>query len=115
MFNSNVDIISVARKTTADAEYNAVDTSGSGTWGGSVFQNEITTIGGTPIIQPQVLPALSGEQYYLRIKNKPVTATGDQYISENDILLIDTPTVGGQHPNLLELSLYQELMLLHSS
>ena len=101
LFNSNVDIISVARKTTADAEYNAVDTSGSGTWGGSVFQNEITTIGGTPIIQPQVLPALSGEQYYLPIKNKPVTATGDQYISENDILLIDTPTVGAQHPEFV--------------
>ena len=101
LFNSNVDIISVARKTTADVEYNAVDTSGSGTWGGSVFQNEITTIGGTPIIQPQVLPALSGEQYYLPIKNKPVTATGDQYISENDILLIDTPAVGSQHPEFV--------------
>jgi hypothetical protein len=102
LFNSNVDIISIARKNTADAEYNAVDTSGSGTWGGSVFQNEITTIGGTPIIQPQVLPALSGNQYYLPIKNKPVDAADAQYFNENDILLIDTPTVGARHPEFVK-------------
>ena len=101
LFNSNVDIISVARKTTADAEYNAVDTSGSGDWGGTVFQNEITTIGGTPIIEPQILSALSGNQYYLPIKNKPVDAAGDQYFAENDILLIDTDSSGNKHPEFV--------------
>ena len=103
LFNSNVDIISVARKTAADAEYNAVDTSGSGDWGGTVFQNQITTIGGTPIIEPQILSALSGNQYYLPIKNKPVDTNGDQYFAENDILLIDTDSSGNKHPEFVRI------------
>ena len=102
LFNSNVDIISVARVATTDVRYNAVDTSGSGDWGGSVYQNQITTIGGTPLIEPQVLPVLTGNQYYLPIKNKPVDLAGDQYFEENDILLIDTDSSGGtKHPEFV--------------
>ena len=102
IFNSNVDIISVARVATNDVRYNAVDTSGSGDWGGSVYQNQITTVGGTPLIQPQVLPVLTGNQYYLPIKNKPVDAAGDQYFAENDILLIDTSSGGNRHPEFVK-------------
>ena len=102
LFNSNVDIISVARVATTDVRYNAVDTSGSGDWGGSVYQNQITTIGGTPLIAPQVLPVLTGNQYYLPIKNKPVDLSGAQYFEENDILLIDTDSSGGtKHPEFV--------------
>ena len=102
LFNSNVDIISVARVATTDVRYNAVDTSGSGDWGGSVYQNQITTIGGTPLIEPQVLPVLTGNQYYLPIKNKPVDLSGAQYFEENDILLIDTDSSGGtKHPEFV--------------
>ena len=102
LFNSNVDIISVARVATTDVRYNAVDTSGSGDWGGSVYQNQITTIGGTPLIEPQVLPVLTGNQYYLPIKNKPVDLSGAQYFEENDILLIDTDASGGtKHPEFV--------------
>ena len=102
LFNSNVDIISVARVATTDVRYNAVDTSGSGDWGGSVYQNQITTIGGTPIVEPQVLPVLTGNQYYLPIKNKPVDLSGAQYFEENDILLIDTDSSGGtKHPEFV--------------
>jgi hypothetical protein len=101
LFNSNVDLITVARVAASDARYNAVDTSGSGDWGGSVYQNQITTIGGTPIVEPQVLPVLTGNQYYLPIKNKPVDADGDQYFAENDILLVDTLVTGSKHPEFV--------------
>jgi hypothetical protein len=103
LFQSNVDLITVTRVAVSDARYNAVDTSGSGDWGGTVFQNEITTIGGTPSVEPQVLSALSGNQYYLPIKNKPVDAAGAQYFTENDILLVDTAITGNKHPEFVKI------------
>jgi len=102
LFNANTDIIDVLRVLETDQVYNEVDTAGTGDWGGSVFQNEVTTIGGTPLIEPQVLPALTGSEYYLPIKNRPYDAQGNPYFTENDILLIDTDDSGGiKHPEFV--------------
>jgi len=103
IFNKNVDIVQVLRVASNNAVYNEVDTAGTGTWGSSVFQNQITTIGGTPIIAPQTLPQLTGNQYYLPIKNRPYDASGAQYFSENDILLIDTNDSAGRHPEFVKI------------
>ena len=101
LFNSNVDLISVLRVATTDAVYNALDTAGSGEWGSTDYQEEITQIPGT--VEPTVLPALTGKQYYLPLKRSPYDANGNQYFSENDILLLDTPETGGRHPEFLKI------------
>ena len=107
LFNSNVDLVDVLRVTSNNTlidTYNQVDTSGSGAWGGSTFQNEIPNVGGSPVIEPQTLVALTGNQYYLPIKNKPQDAAGNQYFNENDILLIDTDDSGGTlHPEFVKI------------
>ena len=107
LFNSNVDLVDVLRVTSNNTlidTYNQVDTSGSGAWGGATFQQEIPNVGGVPVIEPQTLPALTGNQYYLPIKNKPQDAGGNQYFNENDILLIDTDDSGGTlHPEFVKI------------
>ena len=107
LFNSNVDLVDVLRVTSNNTlidSYNQVDTSGSGAWGGATFQQEIPNVGGVPVIEPQTLPALTGNQYYLPIKNKPEDAAGNQYFNENDILLIDTDDSGGTlHPEFVKI------------
>ena len=100
VFNSNVDLIDVLRVASTSDVYNAVDTAGTGDWGGTIFQNEITQISGT--VEPLTLPALTGEQYYLPLKNRPFDNNGDQYISEQDILLIDTDDSGNRHPEFVK-------------
>ena len=110
-----VDVLRVTSNNTLIDTYNQVDTSGSGAWGGSTFQNEIPNVGGSPVIEPQTLVALTGNQYYLPIKNKPQDAAGNQYFNENDILLIDTDDSGVHYiQNLLRLFHCQELVLLHT-
>ena len=91
IFNQNVDIITVDRKTVTDPEYCELDTAGSGNWGGIPYQNALNAIGGNPQIPPQDLPALTGDQYYLPISNPPVDADGNPHFRENDYLLIDSP------------------------
>ena len=100
IFNSNVDLIDVLRVVSTDENYNAIDTSGSGDWGGTVFQNTITAIAGT--VEPLNLPALTGEQFYLPLKNRPYDSAGVQYFSENDILIIDTDDTGNKHPEFVK-------------
>ena len=100
IFNSNVDIIDVLRVATTSDVYNALDTAGSGEWGSVDYQEEITQIPGT--VEPTVLPALTGKQYYLPLKNSPYDSNGDQYFNENDILLLDTPETGSRHAEFLK-------------
>ena len=83
LFNSNVDLVSVLRVATTSDVYNALDTAGSGEWGSTDYQEEITQIPG--VVEPTVLPALTGKQYYLPLKNSPYDSNGDQYFTENDI------------------------------
>ena len=91
LFNSNVDIITVARYVDGDSQYNQIDTTGSGNWGGNFYQQAITNIGGNPQVEPQNLPALSGNQYYLPLVREALDDLGNPYFTENDILLIDSP------------------------
>ena len=74
-YNNNVDLISVAAfaSTTPTGEYNQIDTSGSGNWGGTAFQQ-------TPAGQSAAtFPVLTGDKYYLPIKKSPYDASGAQY------------------------------------
>ena len=91
LFNSNVDLIDVNRFVSGDPQYNEVDTSGSGNWGGTSYQDAITNIGGNPAIEPQDLPELTGNQYYLPLLRESLDENGVPYFQENDILLIDSP------------------------
>ena len=91
LFNSNVDIVTVARYVDGDSQYNQIDTTGSGNWGGNFYQQAITNIGGNPQVEPQNLPALSGNQYYLPLVREALDDLGNPYFTENDILLIDSP------------------------
>jgi len=101
LFNSNVDLVSVLRVDTNSDVYNALDTAGSGEWGSTDYQELITQIPGT--VEPTELPALTGKQYYLPLKNSPYDSNGDQYFTENDILLLDTPATGSKHPEFLRI------------
>ena len=91
LFNNNVDIITVRRLLTSDVGYNQIDTAASGNWGGTPYQDSIDNIGGNPQIEPQELPQLTGNQYYLPLKYAPLDADGEAYFRENDYLLIDSP------------------------
>ena len=91
LFNQNVDIITVDRKIPTDTEYCELDTAGAGNWGGIPYQNALNAVGGNPQIEPQDLPQLTGNQYYLPINNPPIDADGNPHFKENDYLLIDSP------------------------
>ena len=102
-FTKNVDILNVlVLDPTADG-YNAVDTAGSGQWGGSAYQQQVTNIGGTPEVEPQELAALSGDEFYLPIKNKPTLANGDPYLSTNDYIIVNSAVTGSGHPEFLQI------------
>ena len=92
-FNKNIDILNVTRLLTTDDGYNQIDTAGSGDWGGSAYQQQVTSIGGTPVVEPQFLPALTGDEFYLPLKNLP-EVNGVPYYQENNYLLIDSAVVG---------------------
>ena len=82
-FNKNIDILNVTRLTSAEDGYNQVDTAGSGNWGSSSYQDD-QSIG---------LPTLSGNEFYLPLKNKPDDADGNPYFNENDYIIVDSPVV----------------------
>ena len=82
-FNKNIDILNVTRLTSSDDGYNQVDTAGAGNWGGSSYQGD-QSIG---------LPTLSGDEFYLPLKNKPDDADGNPYFVENDYIIVDSPVV----------------------
>jgi len=106
-FTKNIDILNVQVLASTESGYNQVDTAGSGLWGGSAYQQEITNIGGTPTVEPQELDALTGDEYYLPIKNEPVQ-NGDPYFTTGDYILIDSPTSGPwnaetAHPEIVQI------------
>ena len=102
-FTKNVDILNVLVLEPTDDGYNAVDTAGSGQWGGSAYQQEVTNIGGTPEVEPQELDTLTGDEYYLPIKNKPTLANGDAYLSTNDFIIVNSAVSGSGHPEFLQI------------
>ena len=88
--------------TTAEG-YNEVDTAGSGDWGGAVYQQEISNIGGNPVVEPQTLPSLVGtDLYYLPLLNAPNKANGDPYFVENDYIIINSAVSGSGHPEIVQ-------------
>ena len=82
-FNKNIDILNVLRLATSEDGYNQVDTAGAGNWGGASYQGD-QSIG---------LPVLSGNEFYLPLKNKPEDGDGDPYFTENDYIIVDSPVV----------------------
>ena len=82
-FNKNIDILNVTRLATTDNGYNQIDSAGSGNWGAGSYQDD-QSIG---------LPVLSGNEFYLPLKNKPENADGNPYFVENDYIIVDSPVV----------------------
>ena len=82
-FNKNIDILNVTRLATTDTGYNQIDSAGSGNWGSSSYQDD-QSIG---------LPVLSGNEFYLPLKNKPEKADGNPYFVENDYIIVDSPVI----------------------
>jgi len=102
-FTKNVDILNVLVLDPTDDGYNAVDTAGSGQWGGNAYQQAVTNIGGIPEVEPQELAILTGDEYYLPIKNKPTLANGDPYLSTNDYIIINASVSASGHPEFLQI------------
>ncbi len=108
-FNPNVDILNVYvvtvvnQNTPTQAEltagFNKIDTGGSGNWGGnsgpSSFQAAIPGAGP----EGAILPALTGNEYYLPVKYKPTP-----YFQAGDYILIDTGITGSTHPELVRIT-----------
>jgi hypothetical protein len=67
-----------------DPGYNEVDTAGQGLWGGSYYQQSRVGLGGNPVVEPQDLPLLTADEYYLPLKLQPVKANGDPYFGTSD-------------------------------
>lgn len=101
-FNKNIDIINVLVKSNTQEGYNEVDTAGSGAWGGITHQAPVLNIGGTPAIEPQNLPALSGDFYYLPLLSAPLKSSGEPYFVENDYIIINSSVAGSTHPEILQ-------------
>ena len=102
-FTKNIDILNVLVLDPTEDGYNQVDTAGSGQWGGTAYQQEVTNIGGTPTVEPQELASLSGDEYYLPIKNKPTLSNGDPYLSTNDYIIVNSAVSGSGHPEFLQI------------
>jgi hypothetical protein len=102
-FNKNIDIVNVLVKSNTDEGYNEVDTAGSGAWGGITFQAPVLNIGGTPVVEPQDLPALTGNEYYLPLLNAPLKLNGEPYFVENDYIIINSAAAGSTHPEILQI------------
>ena len=91
-------------RQTNEEGYNQVDTAGAGEWGGTSYQNSINT-GGS--VEPIVLSALTGDEFYLPLKFQPVKANGDPYFGTNDYIIVDSQVVGTGssatgHPEILQ-------------
>jgi len=102
LFNKNIDILNVLVKLTTEEGYNEVDTAGSGNWGGAGFQAARGSIGGTPVVEPQDLPALTGDEYYLPLLNAPNKLNGDPYFVENDYIIINSAESASGHPEIVQ-------------
>ena len=105
LFNKNIDILNVLVVGTTEEGYNQVDTAGSGTWGSAAYQQSVN-IGG--VIEPTDLSALSGDEFYLPLKNQPVKANGDPYFGTNDYIIVNSAVVGSgssatSHPEILQI------------
>ena len=105
LFNKNVDILNVLVKGTNEEGYNQVDTAGAGNWGGTANQQQINT-GGS--VEPIVLNALTGDEYYLPLKLEPTKANGDPYFATNDYIIVDSAVIGTgssatSHPEILQI------------
>jgi hypothetical protein len=87
--NKNVDFISILSGFD-----NIVDTAGAGTWGGTFFQQAIPS---TNSDSGESLGTLTGNRYYLPLKNIPS-------YSEGDDLLIDSAVTSGRHPEIVKIS-----------
>lgn len=90
-----VDLITIVNGNVINPTLyvNQIDTAGSGPWGGNLYQNAITSITGP---EPNNLPALTGNFYYLPLISAPV-------YNEGDFLIIDTATVGSRHPEIVRI------------
>ena len=102
LFNKNIDILNVLVIGTTEEGYNEVDTAGSGDWGGVVYQQTISNIGGTPVVEPQTLPTLTGDLFYLPLLNAPNKANGDPYFVENDYIIINSSVSASGHPEIVQ-------------
>ena len=102
LFNKNIDIINVLVVGTTDEGYNQVDTAGAGLWGGAAYQQEVTNIGGSPVVEPQSFPLLTGDEFYLPIKNQPIKNNGDPYFVENDYIIINSAITASGHPEIVQ-------------
>lgn len=90
-----VDLVTIVNGFFANPTYyvNEIDTGGAGDWGSTEYQTAITGIVGG---EPSNLPALSGKNYYLPLRD-PVT------YNEGDYLLIDTIISGSRHPEIVRI------------
>ena len=102
LFNKNIDILNVLVVGTTDEGYNQVDTAGAGLWGGAAYQQTVTSIGGTPVVEPQSLPSLTGDEFYLPLKFAPNKQNGDPYFVENDYIIINSAVSGSGHPEIVQ-------------
>ncbi len=106
--NKNVDILNVIVKLSTEQGYNQVDAWGDANWGHSYFQNAQTNVGGTQ--QPQNLPALSGDEFYLPLKVVPLVNDSNgnltqQYFAVGDYILIDTGISGTDiYPEIVQIT-----------
>jgi hypothetical protein len=84
-----VDLVTVVNGIVGNATYyiNEIDTPGNGDWGGTGFQDPVVAYS---------LPALTGNQYYLPLKNASVYAEGDY-------LLINTTVISGRNPEIVKI------------
>jgi hypothetical protein len=73
---------------------NLLDTAGAGSWGGTFFQQAISTYTSD---SGSALIALTGNQYYLPLVNLPT-------YSENDDLLIDATVSGSTRPEIVKIA-----------
>jgi len=87
--NKNIDFA-----TIVPGFNNLVDTAGAGSWGGTFFQQAISTYISD---SDSALVALTGNRYYLPLVNLPT-------YSENDDLLIDTTVSGTTHPEIVRIA-----------
>ena len=100
-FIKNVDILNVLVLDPLTDGYNAVDTAGSGTWGGASDQDAETFDSSA---EPVAIPALSGDEYYLPIKYSPNKSNGDPYLTTGDYIIINSAIVGStNHPEIVQI------------
>ena len=98
LFNKNVDIIDVLRLIAptgnpTKSDYNSIDTAGAGVRGTiAAFQSSPTNTS---------FPALSGDEYYLPLKNAP-----GSYFSLQDYIIVDTGINASpvRHPEIFQVT-----------